>query len=120
MPHLIPFEQAIAMTQTYRQQKDNILQEQYRKEALLPLCETFDKKSVEALLSQAGCESLRIYYGMQQDLSVHAILVGVDADGNDMLPAAVLQGGDAENNGELLEDAQRCPINCPSPSPLNR
>jgi hypothetical protein len=119
--HLIPFEEAIAMTSLYRQERENILEQQYREQEILAVCETFDKSTVEALLSQEGCASMRIYYGMDENMKVHSILVGVDANGDDMLPPELwtTPRGYAENRGALLEDAGRCPSNCPSASPLN-
>lgn len=114
--HLIPFEEAIAMTRLFREKKEEILLEGYRENEVLSQAETFDKTAVEKLLHQPGCTALRIYYGMKENLQVHAILVGVNENGEDIFPN---QQGTLENNGELLEDGQRCPPNCPTDSPLN-
>jgi hypothetical protein len=60
---------------------------------------------------------VRIYYGMDETLSVHAILVGVDQNGNDILPIAAT--GD-EEEGIIVEEGRICPPHCATdPSPLH-
>jgi hypothetical protein len=100
MKHVISLQEAIDMTSLYR---SNI-------PAGMVNSETFSKDSVSALLSQPGCVSLRIYYGKQKDDTIHAILVGVDEKGADMIQTSDL----------ILEEGDRCPPLCPDPpSPLN-
>jgi len=112
------------MTRRYRDNKTLILQPQYPPE-ILALCETFNKDGIVALASNPDAVGIRIYYGMDENLLVHAILVGVDAQGADILPPAAtasgarivtaLDGGD----DDILENAIRCPPTCPPPSDLN-
>lgn len=82
--------------------------------------ESFSKEAIQKLLNINGCASLRIYYGMSVNMEAHAILVAVDAFGNDILPATSAM---AANNAEepiILEDGWRCPPLCPDEvSPLN-
>ena len=100
MKHVISLQEAIDMTSLYR---SNI-------PSGMVHSETFSKESVSALLNQPGCVSLRIYYGKQKDDTIHAILVGVDEKGADMIQTSDL----------ILEEGQRCPPECPTPpSPLN-
>ncbi len=100
MKHVISLQEAIDMTSLYR---SNIPEGMVNSE-------TFTKESVSALLSQPGCVSLRIYYGRQKDDTIHAILVGVDEKGADMIQTSDL----------ILEEGDRCPPHCPDPpSPLN-
>ncbi len=100
MKHLISLQEAIDMTSLYRSSIPSGMVHS----------ETFSKESVSALLSQPGCVSLRIYYGKQKDDTIHAILVGVDEKGADMVQAYDL----------ILEEGYRCPPICPDPpSPLN-
>lgn len=75
------------MTKLYRNQKDAIFSTKYSGQNILPLCETFDSETVAAILAQPSCTAFRIYYGMDDKLQVHAILVGVNAKGQDILPA---------------------------------
>jgi hypothetical protein len=110
--HNIPLETAVEMTTRFRDNRNSILQETYQNEDILPLCETFSKSAIEDLLSQDGCDGFRIYYGMDENLKIHAILVGVNGDDEDILEIE-------EAEGVILEDGQRCPPSCPPTSPLN-
>ena len=120
MNHVITLEAAIQMTSRFRNHRETILAESQRGKILLPLSETFERAAFEQLLGQTGCTSLRIYYGMDESDKVHAIVVGVDAIGNDMLPSSSsdLQPGDADEN-VIIELGVRCPDICPEDSPLN-
>lgn len=120
MNHEISFETAIEMTSRYRSNRDTVLKEEYQQGAILPICETFDKASIEALLSQTGAASLRVYYGMDSGLKLHAILVAADESDEDILPKTATNNNLNESEeGLILEDAQRCPPYCPPTSPLN-
>ena len=113
MTHEISLADAATMTSRYRDNSNNILAETYQDQAILPQCETFGKDSVLALMGQDGVAGLRVYYGMDSNLKVHAILVGVDEQGADIIPTT------NNDEGVILEDAQRCPPACPPASPLN-
>lgn len=109
--HEISLQDAAEMTSRYR----------LHRPTGFPLCETFAKEAVQQLLAVSGCSFLRIYYGEKEDGSVHAILVAGDAEGNDLLPqneTSTIASSDADNP-LILEDAIRCPPDCPKPSPLN-
>lgn len=106
--HEISLQTAIDMTTLYRANHP----------ANFPVCETFEIAAVNKLLAAGGCAFLRIYYGMKENKNVDAILVAVNAAGEDILPSSVpadLSGSDAI----LLEDGFRCPEACPPPSSLN-
>lgn len=106
------------MTARYRLNKVNVLAPGYDKN-ILPICETFDASSMAGILAVPGCTSVRIYYGMSEDLYLHAIIVAVDEGGADILPA---QGGDTATGGtggDVVDEAERCPPICPPESPLN-
>lgn len=125
MNHFISLEQAVQMTTTFRENKDRVLQDQYQGTDLLANAETFDRAAFDKLLSQPGCQQLRIYYGMDAELKVHAIIVGVDADNRDMLQSRTSglsggENGETENEPEglIVELGQRCPPDC-GESPLN-
>jgi hypothetical protein len=131
MDHFISIEQAIRMTTTFRENKESILLPQYKGLDILPNAETFDRAAFDSVLAQTGCEKLRIYYGMDTELKVHAIIVGVNAENTDMLPGTALtaedgfvlasESGDTlmgEPEGVIIETGQRCPPDCTT-SPLN-
>ncbi|MDB5229621.1 MAG: hypothetical protein JWN76_426 [Chitinophagaceae bacterium] len=116
MNNHISLQQAIAMTTRYRENKTSILAPGVSMD-ILCISETFPKLAVTGLLAQEGAEFLRIYYGMDEQLDVHAIVVAADKDGKDMLTSAGLTG---TADDPILEEASRCPPLCPAvPSPLN-
>lgn len=113
--HSIPLSQAVAMTKLYRSHRDNILKPEYQGQNLLLTCETFDRAAFDTLLAEPGCEKIRIYFSMNEKLQVVAIVVGVNAAGEDLLPTETGDG----NDYEIIEDGLPCPSWCPPPSPLN-
>ena len=67
----------------------------------------FGKDAGVAIISQDGAVGLRYYYGMDDEGTPHIILIGVNADGNDMI------------DGLLAERALMCPPSCPESNDLN-
>ena len=61
---------------------------------------------LDELLAQKGCAGLRIYYGLDAKGAPAPVLVGVDAQGNDMA------------TGTILELHLPCPPACGLNSPL--
>jgi hypothetical protein len=117
MTHFISLQEAIDMTTLYRSQRENILKTNFQNQSILPLSETYDKLPFATIMAKQGCTGLRIYYGMTEDLKVHAIIVGVNAEGEDMLPPenAILE----TDEEDIIERGNRCPDICPPESPLN-
>ncbi len=70
-------------------------------------CGAFNAKAVLELLSQPGCVGLRYYHGRNAKSEASIILVGVDADGNNM------------TGGTLLNKDFPCPPYCPDPDDLD-
>lgn len=117
MTHSISLQKAIEMTTRYRLEKENILVDAEKGKNILPICESFDVAIFKEVVSQPECMGLRIYYGMDIDKRIHAIVVGVNEKDEDMLPPVQIQ---SLNDGNLIiEEAGRCPTNCPPPSVLN-
>lgn len=115
--HFIPLQKAVEMTTLYRQHNENILAPEYRKQNILPRSETFNRHAIEKLLAETNCAGIRIYYGMDASLKIHAILVAVNDSNEDILPA---QSNQPQSAGTvILEEGQRCPDICPEKSPLN-
>lgn len=119
MNHFITVAEAAAMTSRYRNQKENILKTEYRGQNILCYSETFHRAAFDALLGKPGCQNLRIYYGMADDLKIHAIIVGVDSQNADMLPATNALSALTEDVDSVFDRGIRCPDLCPDPSPLN-
>ena len=106
------------MTALYRSHRETILKTECQGQALLPLSETFDRDVFDTVLAKSGCSGLRIYYGMAEDLKVHALVVGVDAEGRDMIPSS-LPASFAPEEEDIIENGTRCPDICPEASLLN-
>lgn len=116
MSNFISLETAKAMTTLYRKNRDNILKTEMQNQNVLAICETFDKNQLETLLSKSECASLRIYYGMDNGLNIHAIIVAVNGNNEDILPA---MASFVVDDGDIIDNGIRCPELCPPPSPLN-
>ncbi len=65
------------------------------------------KDRFNEILSQSGCDGIRIYYGEKEDGSQELVLVGVDSSGNDM------------TSGVIVDRTFKCPTYCSSSNPLN-
>ena len=113
----ISLQQAITMITAYRKLSPEILEPAYRNQGILATCETLDSDLVQQLLAQPGCVGMRIYFGMDEKHRIHSIIVGVNAENQDILPATT--EALAGDEGLIIENADRCPIVCPPPSVLN-
>ena len=121
MNHFINLQMASAMATMYRANRELVLAAPYQNQNVLPICETFDRDAIDQLLDQTDCQALRIYYGMNEDFTVHAIVVGVDSNGADILPSGgsvTLSASETEED-LIAENGARCPDVCPPTSPLN-
>jgi hypothetical protein len=117
MSHFISRQTAIDMTTLYRDNYETVLGAAYKGKNILALSETFERSDIDVLLAQRGCTGLRLYYGMNDESQVHAILVGVNEENEDMLGATSLT--EEEEEDVILEKGFRCPEMCPPASPLN-
>lgn len=115
--HAIPLSVAIQMTQTYRKEKEQILAPAYQGKNILATSETFNRDVFEQLLAIPGAAAVRVYYGMDSDLKVHAIFVAANEKNEDILTVQSAELGDGD--GLIFETGTRCPTECPPPSPLN-
>lgn len=122
----IPLDQAAKMTRKYRENRENMLTPTYQGKNVLAICETFDREEFDKVLAQEGCVGLRIYLGMSEDLQVKSVICGVNAKNEDMIPdttaaskssSASTTSGD--ENSQIIDQARRCPDDCPPDSALN-
>ncbi len=95
--HQITLEEASALTARYRATAN----------AADAKAEYFGKDALISLLSQNACVGVRIYYGVDENNVKKLVLVGVNAEGNDMC------------EGELMEKGTLCPPICSADNPLN-
>jgi hypothetical protein len=110
----ISLQDAIDMTTRYRNQRNSVLKAEYAGDETLINCETFDKGEFAKLINQTGCEKVRIYFGMDEKLSIRTIFVGVNSMDQDMV------GTNADVEEVIVENGLPCPSWCPPPSPLNQ
>ncbi len=91
----IPLADGSAMTNEYRRRNPNER-----------LAHFFGRNILQEILEQENCVGIRIYYGINEAGERELILVGADADENDIL--------------DLVADVSTpCPHACASPNPLN-
>lgn len=114
--HAITLHYAIQLTSHFRNNRELIISPQYKGQDILPLSETFSKSDISLLLAQEGAAGLRIYYGMDSENKLHAVLVPVDINNEDILPG---QSTAKDIEGIIMQEGQRCPTICPPASPLN-
>ncbi len=115
--HFISLQNAVAMTENFRKNKDHILAPEFKNQNIVPFSETFNREAIERLLSEGNCAAIRIYYGMDEKMKLHAILVSVNDSNEDILP---LEGAfSGAETPVIVEEGQRCPDFCPPKSPLN-
>jgi hypothetical protein len=65
-----------------------------------------DNEAYQAVINQDDCIGIRTYFAKNSDNKLTIVVVGVDANGNDM------------TDGVLLNRALGCPNACPSASSL--
>lgn len=116
--HSISLEEAKKMTKKFREEKDIIVKDEFKGKHLIPHCESFDRAAFDKLLQREDCKGVRIYYGMKQDdQRVHAIIVGFDAEGKDILPTTSIATDGTDP--VIVEAGAGCPTDCPPSSDLN-
>ncbi len=95
--HAISLQEAMEMVQRYANNSTFINHTR--------ACE-FPISVYNEIMNQEGCNSIRSYFAMNNENQLTLILVGVDAQGNDMV------------DGKLMDFANLCPLNCDTNSPL--
>ena len=118
MNHFISLSEAVEITTRFRNNRETILKPEYQNQNILCIAETFDREAIDALLAQPDCKKLRIYGGMMENDEVHSVLVGVNSNNEDILPAQSLNST-GEEDELIVEMGQRCPDDCGPDSPLN-
>lgn len=121
MSSFISLEEALEMTADYNSNRESILKPEYQGKNILCIHESFEKEKVDVLFSKPGVVGLRIWYGMDAEQKVHAILVGTNTQGQDVIYLNSLHSSASstvatqvmtEENNPILENGQRCPEEC--------
>jgi len=94
--HSISLSTAASYTKNYRDSNPNQVKGHF-----------FGRDAIEDALDQTGCVGIRIYYGVDETGKKQLIIVGVNADENDLY------------NGIILDRSIQCPPNCGIANPLN-
>jgi hypothetical protein len=116
--HSISLDEAKKMTKRFREQKDAIMRDEHKGRHLIRHCESFDRAAFDELLQNENCKGVRIYYGMKDDEhQIHAIIVGFDAEGKDILPSSNVAADSTDPI--IIENGSGCPTVCPPSSHLN-
>ncbi len=101
--HFISKDVAKKMIAVYKEHKNRVTD--IKAKEIFALTESFDAEAFRILLAKPGCKRVRIYYGMSDDLRLHAIIVGVDANNADM----------TDGEASIMERGVVCPPLCPTP-----
>ena len=71
----------------------------------------FGSEIIQQILSESNCVGIRIYYAIDENGEKKLILVGVDSEGENLLPSS---GGKISDGGNTLADySWPCPDYCP-------
>jgi hypothetical protein len=119
---------AAAFAKKFKEHHKKLLKEEFHHQEVFPHAETFSKEIILQLLEQEGAEGLRIYLGQDDQNIVRMVLVGVDEQGNDLLPdnepadepaggahaQLKLSATPAGKGRQIVEEGQRCPPYCPT------
>jgi len=95
--HVITLQEAITMTHAYQNSP------QFNGQTKASL---INADAVMDLLNQQGCSGMRIYFALDSNNKLKAVLVGVNSDGQDL------------TNGLILDRGDDCPPFCSINSPL--
>lgn len=106
MKNLVSLSDGKLMVKTYLENKSKVIPN----ESTLPNTETFDSDAFVELLKQPDCVKIRLYYGMNENLEIRAIIVGVDSNGNEIYIEN--KGLNEANELYVIEDGQACPPYC--------
>lgn len=92
----ISLNEAATMTANYRSANPNATRGHFMGSTIL-----------NSILAQSGCKGIRTYYGIDSSGQKQLVMVGVDANGDDM------------TSGIIADRGLGCPSACSSSNPLN-
>jgi hypothetical protein len=88
----------------------------------LPDAELFNRHAIGLLLNQPGAEGIRILMGRDEKGMIRLVLLPVDKNGENIIGKLVANNGTArmpgtksayaDDDGEAIENGQRCPTMC--------
>jgi hypothetical protein len=127
--HILPIQTAIEYTGNFRKTRDSFYKQVPGLQIAMNLAqaEAFNRDAIAVLLNQKDAlgnpaSGIRIYYGLDRNGLVRAVLVPYDAKGNDIInqlignKAVSIPGIPSakafDSNGQTVENGQRCPAIC--------
>jgi hypothetical protein len=116
--NLIALSKAKQLKSFFKAQKGLLINPKISAKDVIPDSETFNRTAIDRLLAIPGCVGIRIYTGLDEEFKLHSILVGVNDKGEDLIIPSVTENN-AEEGGEVVEEALRCPPICPLTSKLD-
>jgi len=135
--HILPIRQAIEYTSNFRTVRDSVYSRLPGSRSQLDFgqAEAFNRHTLAVLLNQKDSSGqlaagIRIYYGLDKGGQVRMVLVPYDSRGNDiinelignkavLIPGISSAAAAPSDNGQTIENGQRCPVVCDQTSGLN-
>lgn len=74
------------------------------------LAHYFGTEIIQGILNQSGCVGIRIYYAIDDTGEKKLLLVGVDSNGQNLLP---VEGGKTNEEVVVADYSYPCPTYCP-------
>ena len=110
MENLLPFTDAKSMVKTYLENKSTVLKPEYLERNVLSNTITYGVEAFKNLVNNPNCSQIRMYFGMNDQLEITGIFVGVDSEGNEIL---IQNQANIDDNTEYaLDEGLRCPPTC--------
>lgn len=114
----ISLEKGAKFTAAFR-----VEERQVRKKIGTSIAAFFGENKIQQLLANPKAIGVRIYYGLDVDGDGKPdnkfVIVGVDAEGNDLLPSNDSKLGKGEVEPEILDGGVYCPTDCAKKNALN-
>lgn len=76
----------------------------------------FSKAFLKKILEQENAVGIRVYYGMNEKADLDAVIVGVAANGDNLINQRIKSEKDAAGDCGYYSSGQPCPRWCPSSS----
>lgn len=120
--HIIPIKEAKAFTDSFEEGRAYLSKKlgdsTYLTDSFnLPNAEMFNRDAIALLLNQEGAAGIRIYLGRDPKGQIRMVLLPVNKEGQNIITRLLpygkgIKGVYGEEEGEAVENGQRCPTMC--------
>ena len=118
--HTIPKDDAEKMVKKYKQVRKKLMalnEEEGLKLPAFPISVTYNKAAMDGLVNLPGCVGIRVYPAVTKENELTFVLVGVDADGENIYgTAGAKTAKQLTTSGTVTDEGQMSP---PYPAPTN-